>query len=122
MKRDDYYHPGEEVEPTLTHDIEQWIQDHSHGDLYQQLTDLRERVGNLEEEIENAAALYNQTNRRVADLEFAALGTEERVAHLEEQFQCREREWELRVGNLEAWLDEAHPCLLYTSPSPRDRS
>ena len=97
-------------EPTLSRGIEQWIQDHSHGDLYHRLE--------------------QQQNISTATIGLLTC-LEARVAHLEEQFQCREREWELRVGhlegflqgaklservaNLEAWLDEAHPV----EPEPR---
>ena len=83
-----------DAQPTLSHDVEQWIQDHSHGDLYHRLE--------------------QQQNISTATIGLLTC-LEARVAHLEEQFQCREREWELRVGSLEDRVDSIEEFVVDTS-------
>ena len=59
-----------DAQPTLSHDIEEWIKDHSHAGLWDRTVDQGRAIDQLEDRVavlENG--LFNALTRRVARLE-----------------------------------------------------
>ena len=99
-------------EPTLTHDIEQWIQEHSHGDLYHKLEQQQELVTAtiglltcLEARVTSWSNEHTDLRSDVRETELKVCELIERVASLEERDR-RQVEWNIktneRVARLEA--------------------
>ena len=98
------------TKPTLSHDIEEWIKDHSHAGLWDRTVDQGRAIDQLEDRVavlENG--LFNALTKRVKMCEEFDGRMHERVAELEVLAGMRAKGLEERVARLETWVIQNEP-------------